>query len=90
MRYNSDQDKFEGYANGAWSVIGGAAGGFYKGNQGSIGETVNKGNLYRINSNTQTTNVTVDAGENAMTAGPMVIQSGSNLTISQGGRVVIV
>jgi hypothetical protein len=89
IRYNSELVRFEGFANSAWGSIGGG-GGYYKGNLGAVGETNSRNNLYRINSNTQSNNVTIDAGENALTAGPVVIQDGFNLTISEGGRVVIV
>ena len=92
FRYNIETASFEGYANGAWGNIAGgvSGGGYYKGNNGAIGSTTNKENLYRINSNTQSNNVTISAGENALTAGPMTISSGFNLTIETGGRVVIV
>lgn len=92
FRYNTDTGSFEGYANGAWGNIagGGAGGGYYKGNAGAVGNTSNKDNLYRINSNTQSNNITVAAGENALTVGPMVIAVGYNLTIEEGGRAVII
>jgi len=76
------------FNNAYWATLTGGA--YYKGNQGNIGAVADKGNLYKINSNTQTVSVTIDAGENALTAGPMVIATGYNLTISDGGRVVIV
>lgn len=72
------------------SAIVQASGGYYKGNAGTIGEATAKANLYRINSNTQSNNITISAGENALTAGPIVIDSGYNLVIETGGRVVIV
>jgi hypothetical protein len=91
FRFNSDTSTFEGYSNGAWGTIAGSgAGGYYKGNLGATGNTNNKANLYRINSNTQSNNVTISTGENALTVGPMVIDSGFNLTIEEGGRAVII
>jgi len=75
------------YVNGAALATGG---GYYKGNDGEKGLTASKGNLYRINSNTQTNNITISAGENALTVGPMVIDTGYNLTIEEGGRAVII
>lgn len=66
------------------------SGGYYKGNDGSKGNTANKANLYKINANTQTANITIEDGENAMTVGPIVISDGYILTIETGGRVVIV
>ena len=77
------------YVNGTLFESGGA-GGYYKGNAGVTGNTENKANLYRINSNTQTNNITILAGENALTVGPMVIDIGYNLTIDTGGRAVII
>lgn len=67
-----------------------STGGYYKGNDGAIGSTNGKNNLYRVNSNTQSNNVTIEAGENALTVGPLVIQSGFNLTVQTGGRAVII
>lgn len=67
-----------------------SSGGYYKGNNGDVGDTAAKQNLYRINANTQSNNITIAAGENALTVGPMVIESGFNLTISPGGRAVII
>jgi hypothetical protein len=91
IRFNTDTATFEGFANGSWGTIAGSgAGGYYKGNLGPVGNTNNKANLYRINSNTQSNNVTIAAGENALTAGPMTIQSGFSLIIEEGGRAVIV
>ena len=91
FRYNTDTGSFEGFANGSWgNIAGGSSGGYYKGNAGAIGNTDSRGNLYRINSNTQSNNITVAAGENALTVGPMVIESGYNLTIEEGGRAVII
>jgi hypothetical protein len=90
----SDTETFEGYANGGWGSIagsgGGSAGGYYKGNLGAVGNTDNKGNLFRINSNTQSNNITISSGENALTVGPLVISSGFTLTIEEGGRAVII
>ena len=65
-------------------------GGYYKGNDGVVGETTSKNNLYRLNSNTQTANIVILAGENALTVGPMIISTGVNLTIEENGRAVII
>lgn len=91
FRFNVDTSTFEGFSNGSWGTIAGSgAGGYYKGNLGEQGNTANKDNLYRINSNTQSNNITITAGENALTVGPMVIATGYNLTIQEGGRAVII
>lgn len=74
------------YVNG--SAVSG--GGYYKGNLGTKGDATNAGNLFRINSNNQSTNITISAGENALTCGPLSVASGNTLTIQEGGRAVIV
>lgn len=80
--------------NSSGFFIGGSeietSGGYYKGNNGAQGNTANKANLYRINANTQTANITIADGENAVTVGPIVVSDGYNLTVETGGRAVIV
>lgn len=76
-----------------WSTSaggGGSEGGYYKGNDGAVGSASNANNLFRINSNTISNNITIASGENALTAGPLTIQTGQTLTISSGGRAVII
>jgi hypothetical protein len=77
------------YVNGTLFESG-SDGGYYKGNEGAVGNTTSKGNLYRLNSNTQSANIVIENGENALTVGPMVIDTGYNLTIQEGGRAVII
>lgn len=89
MRYNSELGKVETYEGGVWAVTSGGAG-FYKGNFGTVGDPSNVNNLFRINANTQTANIVISAGENAMAAGPYVVATGYNLLVQTGGRVVIV
>lgn len=67
-----------------------SSGGYYKGNAGIVGEDLAKQNLYKINTNTQSNNITIAAGENAITVGPITIADGFNLTIEEDGRAVIV
>jgi hypothetical protein len=74
------------YYNGE-SVQGG---GYYKGNDGTRGEEARKADLYRINANTQTADITISAGENALTVGPITVDEGFNLTVETGGRVVVI
>lgn len=76
-------------ANGAWSQVKAGAG-YYKGNAGAAGDPGNAQNLYRINANTQTANVTIVAGENAQVTGPISIANGFVLQIDSGARVSIV
>jgi hypothetical protein len=82
------------YVNSTGLYINGAAfpsgGGYYKGNAGAVGDTANKGNLFRINSNTMSQNITILAGENALTAGPIEINSGVTFEIQTNGRAAII
>jgi hypothetical protein len=53
----------------------------------------NKGNfknsgMFRINSQTLSTNITILATENAQVTGPLTVASGVTLTIESGGRLV--
>ena len=76
-------------ANGSWSEVS-SGGGYYKGNGGAVGNPTNAQNLFRINANTMTANVTIAAGENAQVTGPLAIANGAVLTIDSGGRVAII
>jgi hypothetical protein len=78
------------YVNGQLFESGGGGGGYYKGNLGPQGNTNNVQNLFRINSNTQTNNITISAGENALTVGPIAVNTGVTFTIDTGGRAVII
>ena len=75
------------YVNGAAFTSGG---GYYKGNKGAVGDASNSNNIFRINANTISSNITFLAGENASAAGPLTIGTGNTVTISTGARVVIV
>lgn len=88
FRYNNELDKFEGFSAGAWGAVGGS-GGYYKGNEGTAGIASSANSLFRINSNTMTANITILAGENALTTGPIAIANGISLIIDTGGRAVI-
>lgn len=92
IRYNSDTNSIEVHANGSWGSISGpdVGGAYFKGNDGTSGDPDSKNKLYRINANTQSNNITIADGENAITVGPMVIADGFNLTIETGGRAVII
>lgn len=76
------------YVNGI--LFSDGTGGYYKGNLGTVGNPWNIGNLYRVNGNTQSNaNITILAGENSFTVGPMTIANGYSLTVEPGGRAVI-
>jgi hypothetical protein len=80
------------YSNGTtvyWAnVTGGTS--YTKGNNGAVGDPSNANNLFRINSNTQSNNITIADGENALAAGPISITPGYSLIVQTGGRAIIV
>jgi hypothetical protein len=74
-----------------WSTIAsGSGGGYYYGSNGTVGDSNNKNNIFRVNANTLFANVTFASGENGSAAGPLAINSGVILTIQTGARVAIV
>ena len=87
---NSVQNSFVNstglYVNGVVS----AGGGYYKGNKGVIGDPIDANNMFRINSNTVSNNITFIDGENSLAVGPITIGTGNTITISTGSRVVII
>ena len=89
FRYNSELGIFEGVTQSFWGAVG-SGGGYYKGSAGTKGTAGNKDNIFRLNSNTLTANVTIEAGENAQAAGPITIDTGVTLEIETNGRVSIV
>jgi hypothetical protein len=76
IRYNSDIDRFEGYTT-TWGSIGGGATG------GGTDE------VFQENELIVTTNYTLSTGYNAMSVGPITINSGVTVTIPSGQRWVI-
>jgi hypothetical protein len=62
---------------------------YFKGNLGTIGDPANKGNLFKINSNTLTASVTINSGENASVVGPVTVSSGITLLVESGGRAIV-
>ena len=78
FRFNSDTSSFEGYNGSAWgSVGGGATGG---GNDA----------VFIENDQTVTTNYTIAATKNAMSTGPLTINSGVTVTVESGARWVVI
>jgi hypothetical protein len=77
IRYNSSTNLFEGYGTAWGSLGGGATGG--GGNQ-----------IFFENDQTVTTNYTIPSTKNAMSAGPITIDTGVSVTISTGANWVIV
>ena len=78
FRYNSDNNKFEGYINGSWgSVGGGATGG-------------GSDQIFIENGQTVTTNYTITTNFNAGSFGPVSVNSGVTVTIPTGSVWTIV
>lgn len=80
FRYNTTDNAFEGYANGAWGAIGGSG--------GAKGGGSDK--IFYENGQTVTTDYTLTASTNAMSAGPITINSGITVTIPSGQNWIIV
>lgn len=78
VRYNSDLGQFEGYGASTWGSLGGGATG-----GGSD-------RIFMLNGQTVTTSYTIPSGQNALTAGPITINSGVTVTIPSGSVWTIV
>ena len=78
IRYNTTLSTFEGYKASAWGAIGGGATG-----GGSD-------DIFYENGQTVTTNYTLTTNKNAVTAGPITINSGITVTIPSGSSWVVV
>lgn len=78
FRFNTDVAKFEGYNGTAWGSVGGGATG------GGADE------IFIQNGQTVTTNYTIPADKNAMSTGPITINSGVTVTVSTGARYVVI
>ena len=75
FRFNTDSASFEGYDGTAWGAVGG-------GNSTDTG-------LWE-NSNTISANYTITTNNNAMSAGPITINSGVTVTVPTGSRWVVI
>lgn len=75
LRFNTDSDSFEGYNGTAWSPVGG-------------GNTTTNG-LWE-HANTISANYTIASGNNALSAGPIVVDSGVSVTVPSGSNWTIV
>ena len=78
IRYNTTLVQFEGYKNSVWGAIGGGATG-----GGSD-------DVFYENGQTVTTNYTLSTNKNAVTAGPITINSGVTVTVPSGASWVVV
>lgn len=74
LRWNTTEGSAEIYDGAAWGSVGGGA----------------VGDAFYENAQTVTANYTLAAGRNAMTAGPITINDGVTVTISDGSTWTIV
>ena len=65
-------------------------GSYFQGENGTVGATAGKGDIFRVHEKELNTNVTIAATDNALASGPLTVASGITLTISAGGRLAIV
>jgi hypothetical protein len=77
LRFNTDTNTFEGYNGTAWSAVGGGATG--GGND----------QIFVQNQQTVTTNYTITTNYNAMSTGPITINSGITVTVPSGSNWVV-
>ena len=77
LRFNTTLTKFEGYNGSAWGALGGGATG------GGSDE------VFIENSQTVTTNYTITTNKNAMSTGPITINSGVTVTVPSGSNWVV-
>jgi hypothetical protein len=78
VRFNTDRNQFEGYNNTTWSGIG----------DQPVGGGTNR--VFFENDIAMTANYTIASGKNAMSAGPITVNSGVVLTIPSGSVYTIV
>ena len=78
VRFNTDRNQFEGYNNTTWSGIG----------DQPVGGGANR--VFFENDIVMTDNYTITSGKNAMSAGPVTVNSGVILTIPSGSVYTIV
>jgi hypothetical protein len=77
VRFNTDTTKFEGYNGTAWGQLGGGATG------GGADE------VFVQNDQIVTTSYAIPVGKNAMSTGPITVDSGAVVTIPTGSRWVV-
>jgi hypothetical protein len=78
LRYNTDTLGFEGYNGTVWGAVGG----------GATGGTGNA--AFYENDSVITANYTITSGKNAMTAGPITINTGVTVTVPTGSTWSII
>jgi hypothetical protein len=78
IRFNSTTNQYEGYGASAWGALGGGATGG-SGNQ-----------VFFENDQTVTVNYTITTNKNAMSAGPITVDTGVTVTVPTGSVWTIV
>jgi hypothetical protein len=78
MGFNTTLDSFEGYNGVSWGPLGGGATG------GGVDQ------IFNLNGQTVNTNYTIPASTNALSAGPITINTGVDVGITTGSNWVIV
>jgi len=79
FRFNSTTTRFEGYNGTAWGAVGGG---------GATGG--GSDDIFIQNGQVVTTSYTIPADKNAMSTGPITINSGVTITVSTGARYVVI
>lgn len=77
LRYNSETSRFEGNNGATWGSLGGATGG-------------GTDAVFYLNDQVVNSDYTVPANQNAVSAGPINIANGKNVTVSNGSVWTIV
>jgi hypothetical protein len=77
LRFNTTTSTFEGYNGTVWKAVGGGATG------GGSDE------IFVENGQNVTTNYTIPSTRNAMSTGPITIDSGVTVTVSSGSNWVV-
>ena len=65
-------------------------GSYFQGENGAVGATAGKGDIFRVHEQELNTDVTIAATDNALASGPLTVANGITLTIANGGRLAIV
>lgn len=77
LRFNANTTAFEGYNGTAWGTVGGGA-------TGAGGDQI-----FYLNGQSVTTTYSIPSGQNAMSTGPITIDSGVTVTIPSGSKWVV-
>jgi len=80
IRFNTDDTTFEGYDGSAWGQIGGGGGASGGGSDA----------VFYENGQNVTTDYSITSSTNALSAGPITIDSGATVTIPSGSTWTIV